>query len=420
MRRVILMIFVVTLVASAVSAQDSAPTPECARYTVVQGDTLGRISARYNTTTRAIMLTNGLTDPNLIFTGMTLEICPETPTPSAPDVTETSPTEPPVVTLDVTATPTPLPATLAPRLIPFDVGGELLSFDHLDTLIASDITWAKVRINWRLGNPVDSARLALETVRASGIKVLLQIVGDPQELGADRAAYLDSFSAYLGEVAALAPDAIEVWGEMNANSSWAPGQINPAGYAEMLSAAFAAIKRANPSVMVISGALAQLPSFDDQCGPDSCDDLRYLNGMAAAGVGQSADCIGIPYTMGTVSPNTSSGDPRGDQFLYYYSTVVSVYAGIFPDKPLCFTRIGYLVPSGAPPVDALWATNNTTQERTEWLAQALFLARQAGRIRLFIVYNVDAQIGTQAQYAIVGADGSCPACEALSGVMQLQ
>ncbi|MFN8450742.1 MAG: LysM peptidoglycan-binding domain-containing protein [Anaerolineae bacterium] len=35
--------------------------------------TLGRISARFNTTTRAIMEANGLTDPNLIFAGMISE-----------------------------------------------------------------------------------------------------------------------------------------------------------------------------------------------------------------------------------------------------------------------------------------------------------------------------------------------------------
>jgi hypothetical protein len=312
---------------------------------------------------------------------------------------------------------TPSPAPPTPPPIPYDLGGEVLSFDHLNTLLSSDITWAKVQLRWRLGNPADSARLTVNMIHAGGMKVLLQIVGDPQELGANPAAYLESFSAYLGEVAALAPDAIEVWGEMNAESGWTRGQIDPAAYETMLSAAFAAIKRANPAVLVISGALAQLPSFDDQCGPDGCDDLRYLGGMAAAGVGQSADCIGIPYTLGTVSPHESTGDPRGDQFLYYYSTVVSVYAGIFPDKPLCFTHIGYLVPGGQSQ-DSLWATNNTPEQRAEWLAQAALLARQSGRIRLFIIYNVDAMIGAPADYAIVGADGGCLACATLSTALR--
>ncbi|MCC6803465.1 MAG: LysM peptidoglycan-binding domain-containing protein [Anaerolineae bacterium] len=419
MRRVILMIFVAMLLVSAVSAQETSPTPEYVNYIVIQGDTLGRIAARFDTTTREIMAVNVLTDPNLIFSGMTLRIPVAAPTSSAP--TAAPPTDiPSTATSDATATPTPSPAPPTPPPIPFDAGGEILSFDHLDTLLASNIAWAKVRIHWRLGNPVDSARLVLDTVHAAGMKVLLQIVGDPQELGADRAAYLEQFSAYLGEVAALAPDAIEVWAEMNSVSGWATGQIDPAAYEEMIRAAFAAIKRVNPSTLVISGALAELPSFDDPCGPDGCDDLRYLEGMAAAGVGLSADCIGIPYTQGTVSPHAANGDPRGDQFLYYYSTVVSVYASFFPDKPLCFTEIGYRVPGASPFPDALWATNNTTQERAEWLGQALYLARLSGRIRLFVVYNIDASIGAPAEYAIVGSDGGCLACEALSAALRMR
>ncbi len=410
MRRVILTILVIVLLlAPAVSAQDNTPTPEYQNYTVVQGDTLGRISARFNTTTRAIMEANGLTDPNLIFAGMILKIPVATPTSAAPTATVAPPTEPVVTT--PTATPSPAPPTPPP--IPFDLGSEIFSFDHFGTLSEAGITWVKVQLRWRLGDSSASAQLAINQAHSSGLRILLQIVGDPQEMGSNQATYLNRFGTYLGEVAALAPDAIEVWGDMNAETGWVRGQIDPAAYTEMLQTAFAAIKRANPTVLVVSGALAQLPAFDNECGPDGCDDLRYLGGMAAAGADKSADCIGMSYTVGAVSPHESSGDPRGDQFIYYYSTVVSVYAGIFPDKPLCFTRIGYLVPSDG-------SAGTTAEQRAEWLAQAALLARQSGRIRLFIAYNLDATIGAPADYAILGADGGCLPCAALSAAMRMR
>ena len=48
--------------------------------------------------------------------------------------------------------------------------------------------------------------------------------------------------------------AIEVWNEMNLDREWPQGQINPATYVQMLAKSYTAIKAANASVMVISGA----------------------------------------------------------------------------------------------------------------------------------------------------------------------
>ncbi|MFN8561412.1 MAG: hypothetical protein U0703_07285 [Anaerolineae bacterium] len=62
----------------------------------------------------------------------------------------------------------------------------------------------------------------------------------------------------------------------------------------------------------------------------------------------------------------------------------------------------------------------TAEQRAEWLAQAALLARQSGRIRLFIAYNLDATIGAPADYAILGADGGCLPCAALSAAMRMR
>jgi len=68
--------------------------------------------------------------------------------------------------------------------------------------------------------------------------------------------YYEDYARFVGEVAALGPDAIEVWNEMNIDREWPTGQIDPASYTRLLALAYNAIKGANSGVAVISGALA--------------------------------------------------------------------------------------------------------------------------------------------------------------------
>lgn len=419
-------------------AQESTPTPESTafvEYTVVQGDTLGLISARFRTTTRAIMLANNITDPNLIFTGMVLQIPVATPTPTATEEATAEPTAEPTTELteapDATATATatqsapvevtPTDTISAPiSTLPFDVGAEVFSFDHLDAMRSGGMTWAKVSIRWTPGTPVNNARRAVEMLQQNGFKVLLQVTGGAPPADYNVADYFPAYVSYLGEVAAFAPDAIEVWSGMNVEADWAHGLTDPNAYADLLEGAFRAIKTAHSETLVVSGALAETDEAGAPCVDTSCDTASYLSVMASNGVGQSADCIGMPYTLGAVSPDSTSGDPRGDQSLFYYSTVVTTYASLFPDKPLCFTRIGYLIPEAVSEADdesTAWAAGTTVENRAQWLAQAALFARQTGRIRLFVVYDLDATLSAAADYAIIGADGRCMPCLTLAAAL---
>ncbi len=402
---------------SAASAQENTPTPEPTylNYTVVQGDTLGSIAARYGTTTIAILRANSIVNPNLIFAGTVLRIPVNQPSPSV-TATETPIVVRPVSTAEVTEAATEPPGQSA---IGLEIGGEVFGFDHADVMQSARMTWAKVQVYWVQGDSTDTAKHFIDLAHAAGFKVLLQVSGDPQELAADPQGYESAFADYLGEVAALAPEAIEVWGSMNTPDGWASGMISPVAYEQMLIGVYGAVKRANPQVLVITGALAELVDFNG-CTNQGCDDLSYLSGMASAAVGQVADCIGLRYTLGAVPPDDTSGDPRGDQFVYYYPTVISVYAGIFPNKPLCITEIGYLIPAIVPLVSRFqWAENTTPENRAEWLARAAVLAGQSGRIPLFIVYNVDATEGVpQSNYAILSGDGSCLACLTLNTALR--
>ncbi len=435
MRRLLLLI-VVLLLASAVALAQEAETT----YVVQPGDTLGRIATRFGVTAQAIAQANNLPSVDLIYVGQALVIPGVAPTPSAP----------PAATLVPALTPTAAPDTagLAPEstaeappevVIPpevtadpalpqinFQLGGAVLTFAHPELMRRASMTWASSEVRWMQGAGVEIAQGAVDAARANGFRILLIVQGDPAEWAADPAAYNTAFAGFLAQLAALSPDAIQVWNEQNLESGWADERVNAADYTELLRLSYSAIKTANPAVTVISGAVVPTPLFAS-CLPSGCEDGAYLQQMADAGAANYADCIGVQYTGGALAPYISTGDARiiPDHHSYYFAPLLDTVAGIFPNKPLCITRLGYLTSAGLPalPTAYEWATNTSLSEQAEWLAQAAIQARNDGRVQLLIVWNVDSTVygdDPQAGYAIVRSDGECIACIALNAAMRSQ
>jgi micrococcal nuclease len=82
--RIIVCALVAAIVLSAAvpaAAQTPARTPTVQTYTVVSGDTLSRIAARYGVTVQAIAAANGIADPSRIRVGQVL-IIPAAATPT--------------------------------------------------------------------------------------------------------------------------------------------------------------------------------------------------------------------------------------------------------------------------------------------------------------------------------------------------
>ena len=283
-------------------------------------------------------------------------------------------------------------------------------------MAASGMTWVKFQHKWgEGGNPNDLAG-RINDAHALGFKVLLSIPGAntyPESI--NFGAYVE----FLAGVAALGPDAIEVWNEMNIDFEWPAGQIDPASYVNnMLAPAYNAIKAANPNVMVISGAPAPT-GFDN--GTNAWADNRYMAGMLAAGGASYADCIGAHYNAGASSPSTVSGHPTGSaHYSWYLLPTLNVYAQL--GRPVCFTELGYLSGQdyGGVPERFGWAANTTVDQHAAWLAEAVSVAANTGKVRLIIVFNVDfTQWGDdpQAGYAMIRKNGGCPACDTLARVM---
>lgn len=298
----------------------------------------------------------------------------------------------------------------------FELGGQTHTFANPVLMASAGMTWVKFQHKWgEGGNPNDLAgRIA--SAHAAGFKVLLSIPGSntyPDHIN------FGEYVQFLAGVAALGPDAIEVWNEMNIDFEWPAGQIDPASYVNnMLAPAYNAIKAANPNVMVISGAPAPT-GFDN--GTNAWADNRYMAGMLAAGGANYADCIGAHYNSGASSPSQVSGHPTGSaHYSWYLLPTLNVYAQL--GKPVCFTELGYLSGEdyGGVPERFGWAAGTTVAQHAAWLAEAVSVAANTGKVRLIIVFNVDFTYwgdDPQAGYAMIRKNGGCPACETLARVM---
>lgn len=395
----------------------TAPQPQAGQYTVKPGDNLYRIATQFGTTVAALVQANNIVNPNLIFVGQVLVIPGGGTVPGPAPTAVPNPTAGPAPTQ---APPAPPPSTGGT----FELGGQVQDFSAPDAMRQAKMTWVKRQVRYNLGDNPDAVSGIISQAHSQGFRILLSVIGDPGQLGSGGASYMDQYAGYLAGLAALGPDAIEVWNEQNLDREWPRGQINPNSYVQMLSKSYAAIKGANPSVMVISGAPAPTGA-EGAFGTDRVwNDDRFIAGMAAAGAANYADCIGVHYNEGIVSPTQSTGDPRDNYYTRYYSGMVNTYYAAFGgSRPLCFTELGYLSPEGlgAAPAGFEWAGNTSVAEQALWLGQATQLSRSNGRIRLMIVWNVDFTgygADPMAGYAIIRPGGGCPACSQLGAAMQ--
>jgi hypothetical protein len=368
-------------------------------------------------------------------TGAAVAVFAPTPTPTP------IPTATPTPTPTPTATPKPAQATAAPAAQPsgggsapvrpgagsisvgnFEYGGHVTSTASGVAAAAmkrAGMNWMKVQLRYQNGMSPGAAAGLINDAHANGFKVLLAIPGQPSELAAGGAGYVQQYAQFLGGVAGLGPDAIEVWNEMNIDREWPTGQISGAAYADMLRQAYQAIKGANGSVMVISGAPAPTGAEGAYPGQVVNDD-HFLRDMVNAGAMQYMDCLGAHYNEGIVGPDQNGGDPRDNYYTRYFNGMLNTYWSISGgQKPICFTELGYLTSEGYGPLPASfgWAANTTVAEQAAWLARAAALASQSGKVRLMIVWNVDFTLYSsdpQGGYAMIRPGGGCPACDAMA------
>lgn len=301
----------------------------------------------------------------------------------------------------------------------FELGGQTHTLANPALMQESGMAWVKFQHKWGPGDSPDAVAGRIGHAHGNGLKVLLSIPGaETYPSSIDFNAYVE----FLRGVAALGPDAIEIWNEMNIDFEWPAGQIDPNSYVNnMLRPAYGAIKSANPNVMVISGAPAPT-GFDN--GTNAWADDRYMAGVAAAGGANYMDCIGVHHNAGATPPSASSGHPAGNNhYSWYFMPTLDMYYNAFGGaRPVCFTELGYLSGQdfGGVPSRFSWASGTTVSQHAQWLGEAASLAGNSGKVRMVIVFNVDFTHwgdDPQAGFAMLRPDGSCPACNTLRAAM---
>jgi uncharacterized protein YraI len=301
----------------------------------------------------------------------------------------------------------------------FSYGGHVRGLDDVSVnyMRIAGMTWAKYQVRYTQGDNPGAIAGLINDAHAKGFRILLGVVGLPQQV--NNGGYFDSYAGFVGGLAALGADAIEVWNEMNIDREWPTGQINAAHYVQLLAPAYNAIKANNRNTLVITGALA--PTGAESAFPGQVvNDNRYLSEMVSAGALNYTDCVGAHYNEGIVPPTQNANDPRGDSYYTrFYGGMVNAYWDIIGGRrPLCFTELGYLSPEGFPPLPGHfgWAANVTVSQQAAWLDQVMSMARNSGRVRIVIIWNINFQeygADPMAGYAIIRPDGGCPACFAM-------
>ena len=306
----------------------------------------------------------------------------------------------------------------------FALGGHVVGLDGpaVANMRSAGMTWVKKQVK----HGISDGRDIIAQAHAQGFKVLLGALGDKNQLANNFDGYVATFAEYVAHLASLGADAIEVWNEPNIQHEWPSGQINGGSYTRLLQAAYQAIKAVNPATLVISGAPAPTGFSSTGCEAGGCNDNTFVAQMAQAGAANYLDCVGVHYNAGAVPPDATSGAPVGSSghYSWYLPSMMSVYRGAFPSKPLCFTELGYVTGEGlgALPGRFSWASDNSLAEQAAWLAGAVNVARGSGYVDMMIVWNVNFThwgADPQAGYAIVRPGGGCPACSSLGSAMGL-
>lgn len=331
------------------------PTAPPTVYIVRAGDNLYRIARQFNTTVQALVALNpNIANPNVIFVGQQIrlaaqpaaaaettpqaELAATTPAPvtteetpveaqpiatGTPEVTpaEAQPvaTDTPTATAEVvpeSATTQPPPANEALAVdFSYGVNVQLFLADAAEGLAVVSraqelgVAWVRQEVEWRFIEPVEGqynfAELdaAVNDLSGAGFNILLTVSAAPdwarntqQEKGpaVDNQKFAN-FVAVLAEQYRGRVQAYEIWKQPNLRREWRtePGSISGANYVALLREAYNAIKRVDPTIVVVTAGLSPT-GFND--GINAIDDRVFLRQMYQAGVGEFSDAIGInPY-----------------------------------------------------------------------------------------------------------------------------
>jgi hypothetical protein len=379
--------------------------------------------------------------------------------PTDTPVSEQGPTPPPPAqetpeAPKPTDTPTPLPSPppagsvgasfafgiqVDPAADPAEI------FSHLNAL---GVKWVKFQMSWEETEPQQGTRnwgewdRLIRAYHDAGFKILLSVVKSPDwarpastDLSqegppADPATY----ATFVGEMAQRYKggiQAIEVWNEQNLAREGGGAPMPAQQYIALLTAAYKAIKTADPSIIVVSGA----PTPAGDVSGAAIDDISYLSAMYAAGLKNVSDAIGVhpsgyncPATgdwQTVTDPGASFRGPFDNRHhSWCFRGTMEGYRNVMvangdTNKRLWPTEFGWAV-SASPQTGYEYAADNTREEQAQWIGEAYQQAENWGWVGPMFLWNLNYAVtrpgSEQAAFSILTPEGPTPAYQALRGL----
>ncbi len=298
-------------------------------------------------------------------------------------------------------------------------------------------TWQKSLIRWRDVESAgkgqydwQAADALLQASQAAGVRVLARVDFPPAGARADGATngppdhyqdYADFLAALVRRYKSGSPyghlAAIEVWNEPNLAREWGNQPISrqqAADYVRLLALAYAAVKAADPSVLVVTAGLSPTGWNDATARPDD----MYLQWLYDAGLKGHYDVLGA-HAPGykappEVAPDEAATNPVwGGHRSFTFRRVEDLRAIMVrngdADKQVAITEFGWT----SDPVHPAYAWHAVTEaQKADYLVRAFQWAHQhwAPWIGLMTVWNLpDPSWGPEDEqywWGIANPDGS--------------
>ncbi len=309
--------------------------------------------------------------------------------------------------------------------------------DILGRVKALGFTWQKSLIRWRDVESAgkgqydwQAADALLQASQAAGVRVLARVDFPPAWARADGATngppdhyqdYADFLAALVRRYKSGSPyghlAAIEVWNEPNLAREWGNQPISrqqAADYVRLLALAYAAVKAADPSVLVVTAGLSPTGWNDATARPDDV----YLQWLYDAGLKGHYDVLGA-HAPGykappEVAPDEAAANPVwGGHRSFTFRRVEDLRAIMVrngdADKQVAITEFGWT----SDPVHPAYAWHAVTEaQKADYLVRAFQWAHQhwAPWIGLMTVWNLpDPSWGPEDEqywWGIANPDGS--------------
>jgi hypothetical protein len=292
----------------------------------------------------------------------------------------------------------------------------------------TDFESSKGNINW--------GSLDQKVNGLAGLKIMLSIVKAPhwarggQDLSVEGPPnnpqdFADFLGAVAGRYCNSGVKAIEVWNEQNLHYEWGNLKIDPAAYMALLKPAYNAIKRACPSMIVVSGALTPTGAG----GRVAMDDFTYLEGMYKAGLKGYCDAVGAHpsgYNVGptakwteactfiTQNGNSFNGPCRNPHHSWSFYSTLNGYHNIMSrygdgNKKIWPTEFGWATDWTGDP-NYGYALDNSREEQAAWTVKSYQLMKSWGWVGTAFLWNLNFKMTNPhwegAQWGILNNDGS--------------